>query len=243
MSSTTLTYMIPGDATDPYPGTTVGASLEMPYGVYGRRPEHTIEDMLRSVKKHVAEVLAASGDAFLVSFDEVGNKQVESSWEVRLDAEDPTFRFPFAQVTAIGPDTSIANPIYSDVTQAVMVHLYPFPTQDAERAKLQATRLRSLINDALTFGAARGRPLLIPMWDFGGAQGASDDPFGIYQDTEARQPWDFMRVLGLTTETIVDPEDDRRAWVVVNFRAKWRRVPSVLPGHLVQSVRVATHPG
>lgn len=229
-------WLFPPGADDPVDTSKVGVSLVMPYGVWGRMPERTPDDAIRSVKKHVAEVLDEIGGPFLAGFDDNGDAQAAESWEVRLWDEQFTFRFPFARVAATGPVLPTpAHPLYTDLSLPMTVHLYPWPAQDSERAILGADRLVSVIQRALSFGGARGGPLRIPLWDFGAAP-------GLYDDTEARHPSDFVRVESLSVERLLDPEDARHAWVVVNFRAQWRQVSSRLPGHLVESVRVSAHP-
>lgn len=217
-------FTVPGGS---FPTSPVGRSFGFPYGVYGLVPRRTIEDAVRSVRKHFAELLAALGSDYL--------QQGDTSWEVRLWDEKGTLSLPFARIAAVGPDASVGPALYADVTQAMTVHLYPHPAQDTERAIIQADRLRGVVQDAIQFGAARGKAVRIPLWDFAGAT-------GLYDDSEARQPSDFLRVEGLTTERMVDPEDDRYVWVVINFRAVWRRVPGAVPGHLVESVRVSANP-
>jgi hypothetical protein len=198
-----------------------------PFGEDVRLPERTIEDALRSVRKHLAEVLVEVGGRWLQTGD--------AGWEVRYWDDRGTFELPFARVSAIGPDTVTGPPMYAEVSQPMTIHLYPHPAEDTEHAILQADRLRGVIQTALHFGAARGRALRIPLWDFGEAT-------GLYDDSEARRSSDYLKVVGLGTERLIDPEDDRYAWVVVNFRAQWRRVPSGVPGLLVESVRMSAHP-
>lgn len=237
MASSNVTYMIPGDAVDPWAGKA-GASLEMPYGVWGRLPRRSLDDVVMSVQKHLAEVLDATAGAWLVGFDAEGNPAVSQSWEVRPWDEGDTFRLPFARVAATGPDTVTGRtPMYADHAQSMVVHLYPLPAQDAERAVLGAERLRGVIEDALEFGAARTAGLggVIPLWDFAAVT-------DLYGDSEARHPSDYIRVAGLNTDRMVDAEDDRYVGVVVNFRAQWRRVSSGVPGLLVSSVRMSAHP-
>lgn len=226
-------YVIPGDVVVPI--SPVGKSLAMPYGVYGRMPERTTEDALRSVKKYVAEVLDELGAPFLTGLDDNGNEETSTAWEVRLWDEGGTFHYPFARVSAVGPDTVVGPALYADVTQAMTVHLYPYRAPDSEQAILLALRLRHLIGDALKFGAARGRELLIPLFDYAGKP-------DLAQGSEARLPYDWLRVEGLTTEHMVDPEDDTHAMAIANFRATWRRVPRFVPGYLIESVRMAAHP-
>jgi hypothetical protein len=237
------TFVIPYGAPDPTAGR-VGLSLEMPYGVWGRLHERSVEDVIASIKKYIAQVLDAEAGEFLAGHDpETGGEVTSPSWEVRFWDEQAAFRFPFARVAEIGQETVLSeNPRYSDHTQSVTVHLYPHPAPDSEQAILGARRLKSIIATALERGEDKGRPWLIPLWDFGGVRSTPGDPFGVYGDSESRQPWDFMRVVGLSLERMIDPEDDRYVVVVATFRARWRRVPSVPLGRLVESVRMTAHP-
>jgi hypothetical protein len=188
-------------------------------------------------------VLDEVGGEFLTAFDESGAPVSSPSWEVRFWDEPNAFRFPFARVAEIGPETVLApNPRYADHSQSITVHLYPYPAPDPERAILGARRLKAVLGNAIEFGVARGRPWAIPLWDFGGVRSVGDDPYGLYGDTESRQRWDFIRVAGLSIDRVPDPEDDRNVAVVLTFRAQWRRVPSVPLGRLVQSVRMTAHP-
>lgn len=227
--------MIPGTAADPWSGR-VGKSLALPYGIYGRLPTRSGTDMLRSVKKHLAEVLTERASEFLTGIDpDTGGTVVRDAWEVRLNDERGAFRLPFASVQAVGPELSVGPVAYADITQPVNLHLYPFPSQTSEEALLVLGRVGTTVHDALKWGAARGRPLCIPIWDYGAAT-------GLYQDSEARLSNDYVRVLDLQTDRILDPGDERRGFATVNFRARWRRVPTDVPGHLVESVRVTVHP-
>lgn len=212
----------------------VGRSWKLPFGVYGRLPERTGEDMIRSLKKYVAEVLGEFGGAFLVGLDENDEEARSDGWEVRLWDEHGTFRFPFARVARVGPEVSTGPPFYEDLTQPVSIHLYPFAASGREEAELLASRAGQVIHDALRWGARCGYPLSVPLWDYGGN--------GLYEGSEARHPSDFFRVIDLQVDRIADLEDDRYAAAVINFRAQWRRVPNGVPGHLIESVRVTAHP-
>lgn len=232
------TFIIPGDAPDPVDTTKVGASLAMPYGIWGRFPRRSLDDVILSTQKHFAEVLDEVASAWLPGYDPDENAVVSEAWEVRLWDEQSAMHLPFARVAAVGPDTiTVKTPQYADHSQSLSVHLYPHPAQDSERAIFQADRLRGVIGDAMEFGAARtaGLGAIIPLWDFAGVT-------DLYGDSEARHPSDYIRLAGLTVERFSDPEDDRYAWVVVNFRAQWRRAVSSDPGLLVQSVRMTAHP-
>lgn len=237
MSEVETVWMFPGDAADPYAGKA-GASLVLPYSVLGVLPQRRVSDVVLSVQKHLAEVLDQVAADWLHGIDQDGNAVVSPAWEVRGYDEQTALRLPFATVQTVGPDTvSPRRPTVADHSQAVNCHLYPHPAQDAERAILGAEQLRSLVEDAFAFGAARtyGLGPVVPLWDFSRIT-------DLYGDSEARHPADFVRVSGLTTERVVDPEDDRYVWVVVNFRAQWRRTAGINPGRLVQSVRVGAHP-
>jgi hypothetical protein len=236
--SAAYTFLIPGDAADPVDHSKVGASLVMPYGVWGRIPRRSLDDVILSTQKHVAEVLDEVAGEWLTGFDPDSNEAVSSAWEVRLWDEQSAMHLPFARVAAVGPDTITARtPRYADHAQSMSVHLYPHPSQDSERAIFQADRLRGVLEDALEFGAGRtaGLGAIIPLWDFSGIT-------DLYGDSAARHPSDYLRLAGLTLERFSDPEDDRYAWVVVNFRAQWRRAVSSDPGPVVQSVRMTAHP-
>lgn len=237
-----VTFEIPAPVGPPPATTTVGKTLAMSYGVYGRMPQRTGEDMILSLKKHVAEILDTYGGEFLRGLDADGNPAESDTWEVRLWDEEGTFRFPFARVSAVGPELSAGPPMHEQVTQPVTIHLYPYPAQDRERAELLGSRLQQLLKDTLRLGALRGRGLLVPLWDFGADPWEENGSGKLYRDSESRQPSDFVRVVDLTTERMSDPEDDRYTLAIINFRAQWDRVPREVPGHLVESVRVTAHP-
>lgn len=226
-------WIAPVGADDPV-GTRVGRALVMPYGVWGKLPERTPEDVIRSLKKHVAEVLDQIGGPWLVGYDNDGQPRSSDSWEVRLWDEDGAFRFPFARVAMVGPDTSTGPAYHEVIRQPVTIHLYPFPQPTTEDALLVAMRLAVAVKDALRWGAGRGKAASVPLWDFGG--------YSLYQDSEARQPHDYFRVEGLATDRMLDPEDDRYSMAIVSFTAQWRRAPNTNPGHLVESVRITAHP-
>jgi hypothetical protein len=238
MSAAVEPYIIPGTTPDPYAGR-VGASLEMPYTIHGPLPLRLLDDVVFSIQKHLAYVLDTVGAEWLVGRDMDGDPIISESWEVRTWSDESSFRLPFARVAAVGPDTITGRtPLYADHSQSMTVHLYPQPAQDAEHAILAANRLSAAVVDAIEFGIglAAGATMAIPLWDF---QGAGGD---LYADSAHRLPPDFIRVVGLTAERMLDPEDDRFAWVVLNFRAQWRRARRVNPGLVVQSVRMAAHP-
>lgn len=212
----------------------VGKSLTMPYGVWGKLPEHTPEDMIRSLKKHVAQVLDLAGSRWLSGFDNDGEPVEADAWEVRLWDEEGAFRFPFARVALVGPDTSDGPAGHEIIRQPVTIHLYPFPQLDSERALLESWRLGQVVKDALRFGAAQGRALCVPLWDHSGLD--------LYEDSDARHPSDYFRVERITTDRMLDPEDDRYSNAIVSFTAQWRRAPNIIPGSVVESVRIMAHP-
>lgn len=236
---TRTTFMIPGDAVDPWAGLA-GASLGMSYGVYGTAPEYTLRDVVLSIQKHLAEVLdeVASSDDWLNGTTTDGESHEEENWEVRLSDEPSEIRLPFAKVEPIGPETQGGiRPIHIDHMQSINIHLYPFPKGTVGEANWQADYLRYLIGSAFEFGAARAanKPYVIPLWTFG-------EMANIYGDSERRWPTDWITISGLSTDRLPDPEDDRYVAVVINFRAQWRRIPRDVPGHLVQSVRMTAYP-
>lgn len=226
-------WEIPDQVDAPFPHP-VGASLRLAYGVHGREAQRTTNDMIRSLKKHVADILDTYGSRFLAGFDSNGEPAQSDSWEVRLWDEQGTFRYPFARVARIGPETSGGPPSWAEVSQPVAIHLYPWPQDGRENAELVAQDAATLIHDALKWGTLRGRAQCVPLWDFGGQR--------LYEDSDQRHPSDYFRVVDLTTDRLVDLEDDRAAAGIVNFRAQWRRAPSLVPGQVVESVRVSAHP-
>lgn len=226
-------FVIPGTTVIPF--SPIGRSVRMPWGLYGRMPQRTVEDAVRSLKKHIAEILDATGSTYLEGLNERGEPDSSDAWEVRLWDEEGTFQFPFARVSLVGPETVVGPALYADVTQAMTVHLYPYPAPDTERAILVAVRLRNLVVRALKFGSERGKAMLVPLWDYGSKP-------DLYVDSESRRPNDYFRVEGLTSEHMLDPEDPTQAVAIINLRAVWRIVPSGVPGHLIESVRMAAHP-
>lgn len=230
------TWRIPADDPPSYP-LAVGRSLKLGYGVYGRMPERTGVDMQRSLKRWVAMHLDAHGAAFLDGTDFDGHPASADSWEVRLWDEEGAFRFPFARVARVGPEVDSAqHPIHMQLTQPVTIQLYPFPSTTREEAEIRASSCSTLIADGLKWGspAAQSRELAVPLFDYGGK--ALHEPAG------GRHPSDYFRVIDLQTDRLPDPEDERAVAGIVSFRAQWRRVPSDVPGHLVESVRITTHP-
>jgi hypothetical protein len=147
-----IVFMIPGDAPDPA-GGKIGRGLEMPYTVIAPLPQRTLDDVVMSIQKHLAEVLAVVGVPWLTGLDAQGDPVVSPSWEVRLWDEQSSFRLPFARVAAVGPDTVTGRtPLYADHSQSISIHLYPHPAQDSERAVLGADRLRAAIRTRSSSG-------------------------------------------------------------------------------------------
>jgi hypothetical protein len=196
----------------------VGASLEAPSDVVVSESKRTITDATRSLARYFALWL---GDA----------------WEVRYDAEEYTFKTPFARVEALSNTIVTEGVNYHAVIQPFSVYAYPdYPEGtegSAEESRLIAMEVAQDLLDALVIGGVDGsRPLRVPFYNYAGVPldgGGSN----------ARTPYDYLRIVrgSANVDRVPDPTDPRWITVVLGFRAMWFRRGEQILGKTVQSVQ------
>lgn len=199
----------------PYTSRVVrGATLRMQYNTYGRVPQRTSKDALRSLHKYVAMMLP-------------------DEWEVRLWDEEGSFARPFARVARIGPALPSGPAIYTDVVQTMTVHCYPQEQQTVEAGLLVAEDTEELLFQGFRIGVPPGAPLRVPLWDW------YEQPLdGPDSDSTYRRAHDYMRIVpaSLSFTRLHDPVDDRLITVVTDLRLTWRRPGRSSIGKPVSSV-------
>jgi hypothetical protein len=168
-------------------------------------------DVLRSLKRFVAEGL---GD----------------EWEVRLWDEAGSYDYPFARVRPSTPVAYSGPRLWQNALQSFAVHAYLLPTDDLDAALAGTMQLQDELYDLF---ASNRYPLRVPLFDYDGV--------GLYETTESRHPYDWVRISDLGTEELVSPEDDRLRWVVCTFRGGWGRTAYRAPAYrVVQNVKLDT---
>jgi hypothetical protein len=198
----------------------VSASLEMPSDiVVGGESKRTVTDATRSLARYFALWL---GD----------------EWEVRFDAEEHTFKTPFARVEALS-NTIVGEGVnYHAVIQPFSVYAYPeYPEGtegSVEESRLIAMEVAQSLLDALAIGGVDGsRPFRVPLYNYDGV--ALDGGTG----SNARTPYDYLRIVRGSTnvDRVPDATDPRWITVVLGFRATWFRRGEQILGKPVQSVQ------
>lgn len=164
----------------------------------------TANDAVRSMKKYLAEVL---GD----------------DWEVRLWSDEGTFVEPFARIAESSPTTYSSRRLWTDITKALQIHLYPPAATSTSAAMTVARDLEQVLVGAIELGIGLGWPRRIPLWDYDGVS--------LEQGSDTRETYDFMRVTDFTVTSIQDTDDPNRVVVVADVRVTWPQMTTVDPGH------------
>lgn len=168
-------------------------------------------DVLRSVKRYVAEALG-------------------EDWEVRLLVEEGTFGRPAAQVLEATGQT-ITGPSHTmDVIQTFVVHAFPVKGDTVMESLLEASAVEDTFVRALRIGIGEGRAARIPLYDY---EGVPHDA-----GSTARAPQDYARILDLEISRTQSPQDELLFTVSAEVRLGWRRdgqIPS--SGRVAQEIR------
>lgn len=177
----------------------------------------TENDVMRSVKRYMAIVLGPT-------------------WEVRMWTDEGSFQTPLARVAASAPATYTSRRILTDIVLPIQVHCY-LPDVDTVSAGLSAAlACREQIIQGIEIGVDLGWPRRIPLYDYDGV----DDAHG----SEARNTYDFIRVIDLSVNSIPDTDEPTDVVVVADMRLGWGRGTTVNPdAETVESVRVSTRAG
>lgn len=164
----------------------------------------TSNDCLRSLKKYLAELL---GD----------------DWEVRLWSDEGTFVEPFARIAEASPTTYSSRRIWTEITKALQIHLYPPPAASTSEAMTVARDLEQVLVRGIELGVGLAFPRRIPLWDYDGVS--------LAHGSDTRETYDFMRVTDFSVNSIPDTDDPNRAVVVADVRVTWPQMTTVDPGH------------
>lgn len=165
----------------------------------------TSEDVLRSAKKYLAEL-------------------VIPDFEVRLSSEEGAWERPFARVAFTTPMWPMARgSVTVDIRRTLQVVAWPKVSDTPDEARLAAERLneqfflafaKGLLTDA--YHQNRAHPLRLPIWDYSEVTVAADD--------DDREATDFARIIEQPDiGDIDDPDTENSRLVIVNLRLEWSR--------------------
>ena len=171
----------------------------------------TTEDALRSVGRHVAD-------------------QLGPDWEVRLGPERGTLQYPYALVGLVGPALSARNTLHVRMTQPITIYAYPGEKETTEESLIAAERVADALWHAMVGGL---RPYRIPLYDYEG--------LGLDKGSDVRNEHDYLALVDVQINRVLDDQDDNRSIVVCDFRAQWLRptdrLAALRGGPVVQSIR------
>lgn len=172
----------------------------------------TSHDVMRSLRRYVSIALG-------------------SDWEVRNWIDEGSFAPPIARVAESGPSSYSSRRVVTDVMKPVQIHCYQSPPDSASAARSDARRVEALLVRAIEVGVDLGRPRRIPLYDYDGV--ADNKP------SDARNYYDYMRVLDFSVNSVFDPDDQTIVVVVADLRIAWSAYTTVDVGaKTVESVRV-----
>lgn len=160
-------------------------------------------DVLRSTARYFWEVLPP-----------LVRDGVPTPWEVRLD--DEMVHVPFCFISRVAPDTVTGNQHTSDHSMGMRAACFPGPYATMEKALEACAVTEKAVYAGLRTGVALGHPSRIPLYDYTGVGLDAD-----VQPTD-RHTSDYIRISGLSFNTLADPEDRRLQTLLVAFTAQWR---------------------
>lgn len=153
-------------------------------------------DVLRSLKRYLALALP--------------------TWEVRIDDEMATE--PLCILARTTPVTVRGTQFTSDLSFQARVAAFPGPQSSAEAALAACAAVEGTIITALRTGIADGFPDRVPLYDYDGL--GIDEPATSLQRVQQQ---DYIRISGLTTNVLPDPEDKRRQTLIASWTNTWRK--------------------
>jgi hypothetical protein len=177
-------------------------------------------DVLRSVKKYVAEF-------------------VLPGFEVRLTSEEGAWERPFCRVGWATPASLVAHGARAvEVRRTMSLVAWPAYSASPDEARVAAEGLV----EAMTVGWApdRGRahPRRIPIWNYAGV------PLTAAVGSGARAATDFASIVeDPSVGDLEDPDTDLSRLVTCDLRLRWMRSVAVpVPGELIDTVVVNPAP-
>lgn len=166
-------------------------------------------DALRSLKRYVAVALGPD-------------------WEVRLQAEEGTFKRPQAIILEPPGGAQVTGSAHSsDLVQTFVVHIFPERGNTVMESLTGAADVEEIIFNAFRSGVGKGRVARMPLYDY--------EAVGPEEPSDARRGTDFAQVLALSVERKQSPSDELNYTVTTEVRLGWRRNAG-----LPSSGRVAT---
>lgn len=178
-------------------------------------------DLMRSVQRYVASVLA-------------------SPWDVRLAIENEEPQRPYALITKNGPALPVGafGAHTFRLQQAITVHLYAAEATSREEAELTAAGLEETLFALFkTTGAAPAtRGDVVPLWDFVNDHTAGENPPRAYCD--------YATVTRYSSRSLPDPMNPRRMTTIADLALSWFRAGSTAPAGetAVKELRVTPLP-
>lgn len=172
-------------------------------------------------------------------------------WEVRLEGAQGTFKRPFCRVKFNTPGT--IRPMgqwHKEYRRTFGILCYPALKDTEEDAQLEAVRVESLLDVALSagideasFDAARNRrhPNRIPLYDWTGIA-MNEDVVEVGNPGADRAKNDFIHVSDpVTVDSVPDPDNDYAFVVVAEVRGYWMQSMAI-PSSGVPAVTVGANP-
>lgn len=163
------------------------------------------KDVLRSLKKYLASVLA----------DAPPSEEEGGPYDVNL-VRDEFMARPSAVVRALGDVLYDGSRHTTDIVQPFEIFVYPTNGFDGGEIgnSLAAYEVQRVLANGFVVGISPGRAYRVPIWSYEGVnwdEASTGDPIG------------YARVDQFTAQTMVDAEDDTLFTVMANFRLTWRQ--------------------
>lgn len=159
-----------------------------------------VNDVLMSVKRYMAVALGPE-------------------WEVRLWSDEGSFKPPLARVAESAPTQYDSRRVATDITQALQVHCYSHPADTASLALREARAVEEKLTVAVEVGVDLAWPRRIPLYDYEGK--------GPGEPSDARNTYDFVRVVDFSVNHVQDSDDPTIVVVVADIRVRWSRATTV----------------
>lgn len=155
----------------------------------------TANDAARSIKRWVAQVLP-------------------EQWDVQLRREESMQR-PSAVLVPVGPVFTEGSAYVRDMQREFQIYLWPEgKADDPNFGRQEAEELADTLLVALQQGAAGGRSMRLPVYDYSGVPWDQALPSGAL-------PYDFLLVSDVQADARQDPQDDDLFTVTFKLRVRW----------------------
>lgn len=172
----------------------------------------TENDAIRSVKKYLAEALG-------------------QEWEVRLWTDEGSFAPPIARIATTTAASYDSRRVFTDIVQALQIHCYLAPARSTSAALIAARSVAQQLVTAIELGVGLAWPRRIPLYDY---DGVPED-----EGSDARNTYDFLRVLDFSVNSVQDNDDPNVVIVVADLRVAWSQQTTIDPVvRTVESLRV-----